>query len=178
MSFVEVTGVCVRTFYIRSVNISSPLPVFANKDLLEHSQAHRLFTYGLWVPLHYQGELSSCWSLLCTPAALAYLISIYYSFDCSLLSSPRELLLLTLVWMELIYCLRPGKSRSSLPWPQIFRSGVGPKNFMENSGKKNLFFVEVSELLRCKSRASKSQHGNDLPVVEDKEKWRRNEVRS
>lgn len=53
---------------------------------------------------------------------------------------------------------------------------MGSKNFMGNSGKeKSLFFAEVSELLRCKSRAAESQHGNDLPVVEDK-KWRKNEV--
>lgn len=33
---------------------SGPPPIFANKVLLEHSQAHS-FTYGLWLTLH-----SSC----------------------------------------------------------------------------------------------------------------------
>lgn len=60
------------------------------------------------------------------------------------------------------------------PWPQIFRGGV-LRIFLEIVGKRSLF-VEVSELLGFKYRAVKGLHRNDLPVVEDKVRWRTKEL--
>lgn len=46
---------------------------------------------------------------------------------------------------------------------------------LEIVGSKRSFFAKVSQLLRCKSRAAKGLHENDLPVFEDKERGRKNE---